>query len=73
MKRPMRCGIYTAGILLGKLVYLRRLVERGVPFITINYRGWDTHKKHFEIMRQKLPELDKGFSALCRICMIMDF
>ena len=42
----------------------RRLVERGVPFITINYRGWDTHKKHFEIMRQKLPELDKGFSAL---------
>ena len=39
-------------------------MERGVPFITINYRGWDTHKKHFEIMRQKLPELDKGFSAL---------
>ncbi|MCL4401201.1 MAG: DUF1501 domain-containing protein [Acidobacteria bacterium] len=42
----------------------RRLVERGVPYITINYKGWDTHKQHFQIMRRKLPELDKGFSAL---------
>lgn len=42
----------------------RKLVEAGVPYITINYRGWDTHKKHFDIMRTKLPELDKGFSTL---------
>ena len=42
----------------------RRLVERGVPFITINHQGWDTHKKHFQAMNQKLPELDKGLSAL---------
>ena len=42
----------------------RRLVERGVPFVTINYQGWDTHKEHFQIMRRKLPELDKGLSAL---------
>lgn len=42
----------------------RRLVERGVPYITINYEGWDTHKQHFQIMRRKLPELDKGLSAL---------
>jgi uncharacterized protein (DUF1501 family) len=35
-----------------------------VPYVTINYQGWDTHKKHFEIMKQKLPELDKGFSTL---------
>lgn len=42
----------------------RRLVERGVPFVTINYKGWDTHKRHFEIMRTKLPELDRGLSAL---------
>ena len=42
----------------------RRLVERGVPYVTINYRGWDTHKKHFESMNQKLPELDKGFAGL---------
>ena len=32
--------------------------------MTINYQGWDTHKEHFQIMRRKLPELDKGLSAL---------
>jgi hypothetical protein len=42
----------------------RRLVERGVPFVTINYKGWDTHKQHFQIMRQKLPQLDKGLATL---------
>jgi hypothetical protein len=42
----------------------RRLVERGVPYITINAKGWDTHKQHFQIMRQRLPQLDKGFAAL---------
>ncbi|MCX6069404.1 MAG: DUF1501 domain-containing protein [Chloroflexi bacterium] len=42
----------------------RRLVESGVPYVTINYKGWDTHKQHFEIMRRKLPELDKGMSTL---------
>lgn len=42
----------------------RRLVERGVPFVTINYKGWDTHKQHFQIMRRKLPELDKGVATL---------
>jgi hypothetical protein len=42
----------------------RRLVEKGVPYVTINYRGWDTHKQHFEIMRRKLPEMDRGMAAL---------
>ena len=42
----------------------RRLVEKGVPYITINYRGWDTHKQHFQAMNRKLPELDKGLAAL---------
>ena len=42
----------------------RRLVEKGVPYVTINYKGWDTHKQHFETMRRKLPELDKGLSTL---------
>ncbi len=42
----------------------RRLVERGVPYITINYQGWDTHRQHFQIMRQRLPQLDKGMAAL---------
>ena len=42
----------------------RRLVERGVPYVTINYKGWDTHKQHFQIMRRKLPEMDRGMAAL---------
>lgn len=42
----------------------RRLVEQGVPYITINYKGWDTHKQHFETMRRKLPEMDAGMATL---------
>ena len=42
----------------------RRLVERGVPYVTVNFKGWDTHKQHFQIMRQKLPQLDRGLSTL---------
>lgn len=42
----------------------RRLVEKGVPYITINYKGWDTHKQHFQTMNRKLPELDKGLATL---------
>ena len=42
----------------------RRLVERGVPFVTINYGGWDTHKQHFPTMNRKLPEMDKGLATL---------
>jgi hypothetical protein len=42
----------------------RRLVERGVPFVTINYKGWDTHKLHFQIMNRKLPEMDRGMATL---------
>jgi hypothetical protein len=43
----------------------RRLVERGVPYITINYKGgWDTHKQNFQVMRRRLPEMDKGMATL---------
>lgn len=42
----------------------RRLVEKGVPYVTINYKGWDTHKQHFQAMNRKLPELDKGLATL---------
>jgi uncharacterized protein (DUF1501 family) len=42
----------------------RRLVEKGVPYVTINYKGWDTHKQHFQTMRRKLPEMDKAMAAL---------
>jgi hypothetical protein len=42
----------------------RRLVERGIPYVTINYGGWDTHTQHFPAMRRKLPEMDRGMAAL---------
>jgi len=42
----------------------RRLVAAGVPFVTINYGGWDTHKQHFETMRSKLPQMDAGMATL---------
>jgi len=42
----------------------RRLVQRGVPYVTINYKGWDTHKNHFPTVGRRLPEMDRGMAAL---------
>ena len=45
----------------------RRLVEQGVKYVTINYNyspNWDSHKKHFDVMRTRLPEFDRGLATL---------
>lgn len=42
----------------------RRLVEEGVSYVTINYKGWDTHQQHFQSMRRMLPEMDRGLATL---------
>lgn len=42
----------------------RRLVENGVPYVTINYEGWDTHKNNFTVLRQKQPEMDRAMATL---------
>jgi hypothetical protein len=42
----------------------RKLVEKGVPFVSVVSPSWDTHKKHFEQMEKKLPILDQGLAAL---------
>ena len=42
----------------------RRLVERGVRFVTVNFGGWDHHARIWDGLKNKLPELDTGFSAL---------
>jgi uncharacterized protein (DUF1501 family) len=40
-------------------------VEKGVPYVTINYNaGWDTHKQNFQTMRRRVPEMDKGLATL---------
>lgn len=42
----------------------RRLVEVGVPFVTVHFGGWDTHRKNFDVLQKKLPIFDQGLSAL---------
>ena len=43
----------------------RRLVEAGVPYITISFPGgWDTHANHFATMQRQCPMLDQGLAAL---------
>jgi hypothetical protein len=42
----------------------RRLVEAGVNVVTLKIGDWDTHEHNFRDMRDQLPELDLGFSAL---------
>lgn len=42
----------------------RRLVERGVGFVTVNSGGWDHHAKIWQGLDRMLPDFDRGFSAL---------
>lgn len=61
------------------LLLARRLVEAGVPFVTVFWMedekrlakkcasagGWDTHGNNFHCLKEDLlPEFDRGFSAL---------
>ena len=54
----------------------RRMVERGVRFVTVYWESfdkagadptaWDTHSRHFDICKNhRLPVLDQTYSALC--------
>ena len=45
------------------LLAARRLVEYGVPYITVNLPGWDSHKRHFETMRRKTADTDIAIAA----------
>jgi hypothetical protein len=49
------------GCLLG-----RRLVEAGVPFVTVDDDGWDHHSKVFPGLRERLPDLDRSLTTLLR-------
>lgn len=52
----------------------RRLLERGVRFVTVNYRGWDTHNDLYTRLKEGytgaktpvglIPSLDSAFAAL---------
>lgn len=42
----------------------RRLVEAGVPFITLYDGGWDHHTKLFDALKKRLPSWDQTVAAL---------
>lgn len=42
----------------------RRLVEAGVPFVTIRNPGWDHHSKMLDRLNRSLPQTEGGVSAL---------
>lgn len=52
----------------------RRLIERGVPFVTVNHRGWDTHENLYTRLKEGytgakvgvglIPSLDLALTAL---------
>ncbi|MBP86393.1 MAG: hypothetical protein CMJ64_06720 [Planctomycetaceae bacterium] len=42
----------------------RRLVEGGVPFVTVYDGGWDSHSNIFNGMRSRLPNWDASVAAL---------
>ena len=46
------------------LLAARRLVEYGVPYISVNHPGWDSHKRHFQVMKRTTGEVDQALAAL---------
>ena len=47
-----------------RMLLARRLIEVGVPFLTVRDDGWDDHRNIFPSLKQRLPLLDCGLSAL---------
>lgn len=42
----------------------RRLVEAGVPFVTVYDGGWDHHRDIFTVLKKRLPSWDTSVAAL---------
>jgi uncharacterized protein (DUF1501 family) len=69
---------YGPGINAMSMLLARRLVEAGVPFVTVFWKGdkeldtlcksgggWDTHGNNFNCLKDRLlPEFDRPFAAL---------
>src|SRR5439155_1364564 len=69
---------YGPGINAMSMLMARRLVEVGVPFVTVFWKGdreldtlcrsgggWDTHGNNFNCLKDRLlPEFDRPFAAL---------
>ncbi|MFN4261896.1 MAG: DUF1501 domain-containing protein [Gemmataceae bacterium] len=46
------------------VVVARRLVEAGVPFVHVNFGGWDAHGDNDGTMREKFPSVDMAVASL---------
>jgi uncharacterized protein (DUF1501 family) len=74
---PLRAR-YGPGINAMAMLLARRLIEAGVPFVTVFWKGdkeldslcksgggWDTHGNNFNCLKDRLlPEFDRPFAAL---------
>ena len=49
-----------------RLLLARRLVQAGVPFVTINDGGWDHHVDVFGKCKKRLPDWDNSVAGLIR-------
>ena len=47
-----------------RLLLARRLVEAGVPFITVYDGGWDHHSDIFGALKKRLPNWDESVASL---------
>ena len=47
-----------------RFLLARRLVEAGVRSVSLSWGGWDTHGNNFGHLKDQLPEMDQGISAL---------
>jgi len=47
-----------------RLLLARRLVEAGVPFVTINHGGWDDHEQIFDKISGRLAPFDTAVATL---------
>jgi hypothetical protein len=63
---PAQGGAMGAGGQFGRsLLMARRLIEAGVPFVEVDFGGWDLHAGVFASLKnQRLPSLDAGIAAL---------
>src|SRR3954469_13324167 len=50
--------------LMEHFLVARRLVEAGARCVTLAFGRWDHHGKNFDALRQDMPLLDQGLSAL---------
>jgi len=59
-------ALYGADRFSKGLLLARRLVERNVRFIEVEYGGFDWHADNFGSMEEKIPVLDQALSALLK-------